>query len=522
MNNFGDERGGVRYLAALRHHWLLIAVVVAAAVGAAALYSNTAEERYEAEADVLVTPIANDDPTFVGIPLIRESGESRAVLTVARLIESAGVAEGVRERLQSDISRGDLLDSIEVTPQEQSTIVTVVGKDSTGPGAARIANGFAEEVVAQRTEAFQGSLRAAVRRTRASLAAIPPEARATGQGATLQTQLDAQSSLVAAADPTVQVVSPAAAPSGPVWPRPTLSILVALMTGLLLGVGLAVALEQGSPRIKREDDLVLDQRLPILARIPQMKRRETSDFITGRAPLPVDVKEAYRTLRAGLLTAGRNGGMPAVVLVASAMPGDGKTMTSVNLATTLASAGRRVILIDGDLRRPMIASVLNVTPPSGGLVDLLLGRATPEDALQTVAGRPENLQLLLSNPEPFYVDNITPDLVSGVLDDLRTRADVIVIDSPALAEVSDALTFADVADVTVVAVRLGRTRRDKLHELRRMLAQRNVTPVGLVVTTRDRPRMYGYYRSPGATTDMPPAEEDGSRAPVGARNAGKR
>jgi capsular exopolysaccharide synthesis family protein len=495
VNGFSDDRqGGARYLVAVREHWLLVLLITIAALAAAITYANTAEKRYEAEADILVTPIAGDDEVFIGIPLLRESGQSRAVLTVARLIKAPALAEAVRQRLGTDKSRGELLDAIEVTPQEQSNIVTVVGTADNATEAAAIANAFAQQLVDKQTEAFQIELQAVIERSRARLQSIPRAQRALGEGVAIQQRLGQLAALVGAEDPTMNISSEAVPPPSPAWPRPALTVAVALLAGLLLGVGVAVGLELVSPRVKREEELVLEQRLPILTRVPHMSRRVVHGYLRGREPLPGDVKEAYRTLRASLASAGPEGGVPGVILITSAMPGEGKTMTSVNLAVTLAQAGLKVILVDGDLRRPMVGTVVGGGLPKAGLAGLLLGKATPEQALVNAPGHGDELRLLLSSADSAsLIDLLRPDRVDRMFTDLKELADVIVVDSPPLTEVSDALALADAADAVLVAIRLGRTRRDKLAELRRMLAQRGIAPAGFIVTTRRRSRGSGYY-----------------------------
>lgn len=488
-----DRQGGARYLVALREHWLLMILIVVAAVSAAFVYSRTAEKRYEAEADILVTPLAGNDEVFIGIPLIRESGQSRAVLTVARLIKTPGIAEGVEDRIATTKSRDELLNSIEVTPQEQSNVATVVASADNAQEAAAIANGFANELIDQRTEAFQRELVAVIERSQARVDAIPPAQRGFGETVVIQQRLGQLAGLVGARDPTLQVSSAAVVPEVPSWPRPLLSIAVALLAGVLLGAGVAVGIELVNPRVKREDELILEHRLPILTRVPFMPKKIVHGFLRGREPLPADVREAYRTLRASLAS-GPEGGVPKVILVTSALPGEGKTMTSANLATTMAQAGLRVILVDGDLRRPMLGTVLGVGVRETGLVRLLLGNARPEEVLVNAPGHGDNLRLLLSSADSgALVDLLRPDQVDRVFGELRKLADVIVVDSPPLTEVADALALADVADAVLVAVRLGRTRRDKLAELRRMLARSGISPLGFVVTTRRRTRRGGYY-----------------------------
>lgn len=495
MNAFRDERqGGTRYLGALREHWLLIVVLTVVAVTAAAIYAFTAESRYEAGADVLVTPISASDETYIGIPLLRESGQSRSVLTAARLIRNARVADRVRERLRLRESREAILASVEVKPQEQSNIVTIVGKGSTPGEAAALANAFAQLAIAERTREFQRELRAVIGRLSSRLEAIPSQDRDLGEAVAIQQRLGALTTLVGSEDPTLQVSSPAVDPDSPVWPRPALSIGVALLAALLLGTGAAVGLDLVNPRVKREEELLLEHRLPILARVPRMHNRTVKGYLLGREPLPGDVREAFRTLRATIASAGPDGTFPQTVLVTSAVPGEGKTMTAVNLAVTIALAGMRVVVVDGDLRRPMVGTVFRAPARRVGFASVLHGEATIEQTLIQAPGHGERLQLLLSSPgHGYFVDLLRRDQVERVLDDLKLHADVVIVDSPPLTEVADALTLAEAADAVLIAVRLGRTRRDKLMEVERMLGRLGVSPLGFVVITRGRSRKHGYY-----------------------------
>ena len=494
--SFGSQREGPsRYLAALREHWLLILTLVVVSVGSAAIYSLTAPKRYQAEADLIVLPISPGDPTFVNLGLLQDTNAlTNGVLTAARLVQTPQVAEGVRTRYGFHDSRGALLASITVKPLSQSNILAIVGTAGTARRSAAIANAFAAEVIRQRTQLFQQELLAEVARIRLHVNTLPPSQRNTSSAADLQSRLATLESLVGAKDPTLRLVSPAVPPEQPSWPRPKLSVIVALLVALLLGAGAALALELFNPRINREDELLLAHRLPILARVPRLRNTAASRYLTRRGKLPPQAWEAYRTLRASLTAAGPDGGFPRSILVTSAIPGEGKTMTSVNLAITLAHAGERVILVDADLRRPMVATVFGATARSSGLGLLLSGKAAPESALLPAPGHP-GLQLLLSSPEHAHlVDLLQRQRVEAVLSQLEEYADVIVVDSPPLTEVGDALNLADAVDTIIVSVRLGRSRRDKLDELRRALAQRGVSPAGFVVTTRrtTRRRPYGY------------------------------
>ena len=490
--------------------------ITAISVGTASAASLLAEKRYEAEADILVTPVQLSDETFLGIPILRESDQSRSVVTAARLVQRPELAERVRARLEEapGLPPVNPLDQIDVVPQEQSNVVTIVGKHNTPAGAALFANLFAEELLAERTEEFEQAVEAIIERLEARVDAIPEDQRTGPEAVALQQRIAELSSLTS--DPTLEILSEAVPPASPVWPRPALSIAVALLAGLLLAVAAAIALELRNPRIFDEDELLLEQRLPILARVPRMPDSVVRQYLAGLAPLPGDVREAYRTLRTSLATVGPDRSMPKVIVVTSASPGEGKTMTSMNLALTIARAGLRVILIDGDLRRPMLATVFGVPVPRTSFGHVLLEKATVADALRPAPGYGERLRLLLSSPEHGYtIDFLQTNNLDRVITEVGNAADVVVIDSPPLGEVADALSLADAADAVIVAVRIGHTRRDKLADLRTMLGQRGIAPTGFVVTTRSRPQKSTYYAAyePAANEAEPPESARGNGRP---------
>ena len=527
--SFDREAGApTRFVDALRRHWHLIALIVTVAVGAAVLYSSTADERFEAEADVLVTPVSNGDSILTNLTIFRESiDETRALITAARLTASPQVAARVAEQLGRDGQGESLLQQIEVQPLGQSNIVSIKATDSDAVGAAQIANAFAEATIALRTEQFQEDVRAATTRFAARLATLTPQQRTSPEGVALQETLGELRALFGAPDPTLRIFNEAQVPSDSVWPRPVLSVLVALIAGLLLGFGIALGLEVFNPLLSREEELLLSHRLPILARIPKMSNSVVRGYLSGRNPLPPDVREAYRTLRANLAAAGSDGGLPRTILVTSAMPSEGKTLTSVNLAMTLAAGGVKVILADADLRRPMVATVLGLPATQNDIARVMLDRTPAEASLVPAPGFGDRLRVLPATSNSAYlVDLLDPARVRHLLSELGKHADVVVIDSAPITEVADALSIADQVDVVLVAVRLGRTRRDRLSELRRMLGQRGIAPTGLVVTTSKQPRRRGYYlygSDAPALTDLPrPAPAASLQRSRRARNRARR
>ena len=493
-----ERQGTARYLQALGQHWPFILGSVALAVLSALAYLATAEERYEAHADVLVTPIAINDATFVGLPAIRESGEGRGVLTAARLVETPQVAERARKQLGTRTAREDLYAAIHVQPQEQSNIVTVTAESDTPAGAAALANAFAAGVIAERTAVFQRELRPIVRRLSSRLAQLPEGARDEGEGRALADRLGTLRGLVGTRDPTLQIASRAVPPSGAAWPRPALSLAVAVFAGLLLGVGVAIALELINPLVLRDED-ILEEGVPLLGRVPRTPPRDLQEHARSRGALGADLRNAYQLARVNLSAAPASG--HGTILVTSAARGEGKTSVAVELALVYAQSGAGVILVDADVRRGRLARVFGLDADRPGLREVLAGGAVDE-ALQAV---PEyrSLRILAARPEDSdSVDLLQSRRVGRMVEELQHEADVVVFDTPPITEVADALRLSTVVDAVVLVVRYGRTRRDRLARARLLLAQLGVVPAGVIAVTRRRAR-----RRIGPGIAQPPSDE---------------
>jgi capsular exopolysaccharide synthesis family protein len=487
-SSFGqqDARGPVRYLQAFRAHWLLIVLTCAISVSIAAFVSYTATKQYDASADLQVQalPAYGGDP-FQGLSLFRQTVDGASpVVAAARVLGSDIYQQPTFKALGA---RGKGV-SIGVTPLSQADILALTASAPSPQQAADAANTYARTVIQLRGQLFQRELQQKIDQVQRQIAAIPESARATN--ATYQSlagTLGQYQSYLKAPDPTVQILTGAQVPFAPSWPHPKTSIAIAFFIGLLLGMAIAVALELINASISREDELVLLHRLPILARIPRISSRSVHGYLVGRSLLPPDVWKGYRTLRAVLATAGSDGSYPRSILVTSASPGDGKTMTAVNLAIALAASDLRVTLIDADFHRPMVGSIFNVTGRQDGLVRFLRDPST-EEVSTTPAGTYPRLRLLLSNRGQLReLHLLETQRLERLLELLARTNDVVIIDSPPLTEVAEGLALADAAEAVVVAVRMGHTRRDRLSDLRDLLDRRGINPLGFVVTTRRRP-----------------------------------
>jgi receptor protein-tyrosine kinase len=253
------------------------------------------------------------------------------------------------------------------------------------------------------------------------------------------------------------------------------------------------------PRLRREEQLRRLYGLPILARIPKDSRAHGGGALAPEMLSPSTI-EAYRTLRATLAASrGREQGS-ASILVTSSSPSEGKTTSAINLASSLALAGNKVILIEADLRRPAIAKALGIEPRHG-TGSVLLETVDLVDALETTRAYGNYLQVLCADysgaASGWMADRLFLPSAQKLVTDAKRLADYVVIDSPPLSEVIDALALAQRADEVLVVVRLGKTDLTKLAHLAELLSRHVIRPVGFAVVGAQTTTEGYYYTAPG-------------------------
>ena len=496
----------VPYWHALRSHRLLIAGVTVIALLAALVVVLTATKRYDASSDLGIQPLpafSTNDPLADDPALFQQPADGSSVTVRAAKVLSSPAYLGAFYRSASYRGLGAHAGNatISITPLSQADIVAIQVSAPEARLAASVANRFARFVIAQRNAQFRAWLTTKISDIKSQMRSVPPQ---SDLHANLAGTLAGLQFYIGSADQTVSLLSPATAPRAAAWPRPKTTLAVALVVGLLLGLAAAVTLKVVSPRFTREEEVTQAHRLPVLARMPRLPARAVEGYFLGRGPLPREAWKAYRTLRAVLANVGGNGDrFPASILVTSAGAGDGKTLTAVNLAIALSSAGLNVTLVDADLPRPMVGTIFNVVGHRDGVVHLLNNpNATRTGAV--AAPLHARLQLLLASEEQIHELHLfeTPR-VKQLLDRLGRESDVVVVDSPPLPEVAEAVAFAEACEAVVLCVRIGHTRRDKLAELRELLGRRGVAPLGFFLTSRrgtGRSGKGGYQGYPG---DLP-------------------
>jgi capsular exopolysaccharide synthesis family protein len=303
----------------------------------------------------------------------------------------------------------------------------------------------------------------------------------------------------------IHVIDPAIAPHEPVRPRPARDLGLAFLFGLGCAVAAAFIRDYLDTSVGRPSD-VRRLGLPLLGVIPETHPRNTP-LIGGNGHRKEPFAEGYRVLRTSLVDPVIGRGQ--VLLVTSTLPGEGKSLTSANLALTLASSEERVLLIDADLRRPVLHGLLQAKRVPG-LTEVLTGVATPRQAIQRVCGG--RLDLLpcgtpvTGNPADFLSTGALRELVER----LRSTYDRVVLDTPPAGSIADALVLSRFADGVLVVARSGKVARSDLLRVLERLANARAPVMG-VVLNRARPERDRYDYGPGV---VPGAYAGNGRRPL--------
>lgn len=484
-----ESEGLPRYFDLLRSKVWFILLVVAICVAGALLYLSVTDKVYSAHSDLLISPVSGDNPDLLGLGLITQSSDpTRDVETASRLITTPSVASRVKVALNSSESERSLLKHINVVPVAQSNVVTITAQANDPQFAAQLADAFGEAAVADRTQKMHDELASIIPRLRNQIRQMPPSQQA--DAATLVDRLRTLESMVAIDDPTIRLDSRATVPSSAISPRPKLTVVAAILAGLILGSAFALGSQLFDPRLHGEEQL-RRYRLPILARVPgERKRLRNKGKPLTAEQMSLQALDAYRLLAGTLAAESGDENHGHSVVVTGPTPGDGKTTTSINLAAAIGAMQKDVVLVDGDSRRPTVDKALDIEARYG-LTSVLAGRVELKDALVPIDRSRSRFKALLqvgAEVQSF----MSAAVADRFLGQLERSADWLVFDAPALNHVPDALPIVPRADHVLLVVRLGHTRLRELEEIGELLSQQGVTPDGFVVVGK-KPKRGGYY-----------------------------
>ena len=458
-------RENASLLSVLRRRALIIVVVALLTGGAAAAFAVTRGDTYESTSKLLFAQSIGPELQALGLIPGTPGDADNLALSNKEVVSSRQVA---------------------VETARDTDVVEITASFDNAKRSAELASTYGDVAAEAAQEAQRAQARRALAIVERQLAGSPPEGQTTNnlrdQAAKLRTL-----ATVGTGSPRViqRGFEPESASGNMVQ-----TIVLGAAFGLLLGIGLALVREQSDRKLRRAEQVTTAFGAPVLTTIPRsraLKRRKPF------ADLPPQVAEAFRMLQMNLRF-GRETPINSV-MVTSARTGDGKTTVSWNLAAAAASAGLSVALVEADLRRPSMADRYGLDH-GPGLADILQGDCSIADAVQGLPDSPINhpgaLDVLVagspaSNPWAL----IQSSVMARVLDVLRREHDLIVIDTPPLPHVSDAISLLPHVDGALITVSVGSTA---------------VSSRGAIVTTADATPEASVSWSPFADS-VPPLTE---------------
>jgi capsular exopolysaccharide synthesis family protein len=296
---------------------------------------------------------------------------------------------------------------------------------------------------------------------------------------------------------TVSLLDRALVPTREIRRKKIVNLMLGFIMGLVISIGVAFVIEYFDTSIKSIEDVEKSLKIPLLASIPSMRSNGTkgdiselqSKLITHHMPRS-HISESYRSMRTNLQFASVDGEIKTVV-VTSAAPREGKTLTASNLAIAQAQAGRKTLLIDTDLRRPMIHKLFNMKRENG-LSKVLTGEIKLDDAVKKTDI--QNLFVITSGPiPPNPSELLASEKMKSVMKELKKGFDKIVMDSPPLIAVTDPVVIGKEVDGMVFVVRSGRTTREIAEKSKENAEYAKINLLGCVLNDVDVRHIYGSY-----------------------------
>lgn len=489
VSTTSEVPGIVQALRVLRERWWVIAICAVVSLMSALIYVERQPKQYTATAKLQFT--SNNIPSQVaGVPESQSIDPEGEKATNLQLVTATPVAAQVIKALKLDTTPAALLEEVSASNPNNDYIVDVSVTDAQARRAATIANSFAEQYVVYSQQEKEAQLARGEQLINQKLSQLP--IGDTVDRANLRSLSQKLLLLQAVQTGNARVVGTATIPGSPSSPKVKSTVLVALIVGLLLGVGLAFLLNLIDRRAKSLEELEQLYGLPAMTSIPRLPRR----MQTAQEFEPA--LEPFRILHNGLALVG-HGKHVKTVLVTSAVAGEGKTTVALGLARAIALSGQHVILVDADLRRPSVGSQLGLTDSSQqGLTSALFREADPLDLLSSPPEDVDRLQVLTSGPVPLHAgDMLRSDRLADVFATLAATADLVVIDAAPLLPVVDTRTLLDqvAIDACLIVGRVGTTTRDQTRRVRAVLERRQLSGVGLVVNDPNETgsTYYGYH-----------------------------
>jgi succinoglycan biosynthesis transport protein ExoP len=519
MNSPDTERplSLLDYVRPVLSRWWIVLIVVIVSTAGTYVYYDRQPKVFKATTRIFT----NSEAAIPGTNTdSQETG--REAQNAATLLTSRSTATVVARKLSFRASPQAIAGSLTAVTTEGTDFITITATRGTGAQAAELANTVAEQFIASRSAAARRSLEQYLAQLQDQIVRLPRKAENAAERTGVASKIRQVKLQLALPQGNASQLDPALVPGFPESPRPKRNALFAFALSLLVAIGLAFGLERFDRRLKRVEEIEDVYGLPLLSVLPHSSAPEKfgSD---GGAEMAPEFIEAFRQLRTNVQLGSLERPVRRI-LVTSAVPGEGKSTVARNLAIAYREFGRSVIVVDADLRRPSQGRMFGLDSDRG-LTSVLTGELRLDEALLDAAVDTKGLETLARieaatatavGARPVAVDDsairgigvllsggrsANPQAVlaagstAALLEQLEEQADVVIIDSPPLLAVSDALALARDADAIILVARMGLSTRDGAARAREALDRvPNVRLAGVVVndTSGLDDTRYGY------------------------------
>ncbi|GAB3433744.1 polysaccharide biosynthesis tyrosine autokinase [Phycicoccus ginsengisoli] len=415
------------YLRVVRAYWRGVAVLVLLGIAAAAAVSLTTPKVYQADASGFVSA---GSATTTGEASVGDSLAKSRAASYVDLATSRATAQSVIDDLGLTASPAALIGQVSVTQPTDTVLIKISARAASPVQAQRLADAWVRALSEQ------------VRKVE-------------DPGGTAQQAL------------RLEPVESASLPTAPISPNLTRNVGLGFVAGMLLGLGYAVLRSQLDRKVRRPEDVQRMFGVTVAATIPRSPAmvRKDGDLVRlvvgpGRPEDPAHTAEAFLKLRTNLQFMDIDN-PPRIIVVTSPLPGDGKSSVAANLAAALSLSDRKVVLIDGDLRRPVVAESFGLVE-GAGLTDVLIGRVRFSDVAQGVGSLP-NLTVLAAGGTPPNPSELLGSKAMGrLLRGLADRGYTVIVDAPPVLPVTDAAVLTASADGALLVVTAGQTLDSQL------------------------------------------------------------
>jgi capsular exopolysaccharide synthesis family protein len=295
-----------------------------------------------------------------------------------------------------------------------------------------------------------------------------------------------------------RTIDPPRAGRNPVKPVKSTIFLLFGLLGLMLPVGVIAGRDALNDRVSRRSDVEDASQVPILGEIAASRNHDPLVMVSGKRSI---IAEQIRALRTNLQFLRSNPTGSQVVLFTSSISGEGKSFLSLNLGASLALVDRPTVILEMDLRKPKLHSVLGI-PNAAGLSNYLIQEATLDDVLQDVPGFP-NYYIITSGPlPPNPSELLSSPRLEQLFVELRQRFDYVIVDSPPIGLVTDAQLIAPHADTTMFMIRNDHTPKNCLRMIDTLYKEHRFQRLNVILNSVGEGESYyysyGYYeKDPG-------------------------